>query len=337
MKRLTLIAIAGCSLLATQAFAQRERAVPRGSGGGASSDVGARHHSPSASSPSPNQAAPPAASPGLTSAERRHPRAGTGTGSRGGSRGGRPGGYYPGYGGGYYSGYGGYYPVYGAGWYYPSSSWGYWWPYGAYGWPGYWGSPWGAGAVYTYVQTDRGSIRVLVDPPDARVYVDGYYAGVVDDFDGLFQRLHVAPGRHEIEVKLAGHKTYRVRVYVGSGSTLKLDHDLEPGTGEDFEDLAGDAPRREVRGERPEESWDAPKGAEPPALAGDLALRIEPDDASVYIDGAFWGTGRDTSSVSLPPGTHQVEVVRPGFRTEEREVEVRPHDLTKVTIELRRP
>ena len=34
---------------------------------------------------------------------------------------------------------------------------------------------------------------MLVDPAEARVYVDGYYAGTVDDFDGLFQRLNVSP------------------------------------------------------------------------------------------------------------------------------------------------
>jgi hypothetical protein len=31
-------------------------------------------------------------------------------------------------------------------------------------------------------------------PRDAEVYVDGYYAGTVDDFDGTFQRLHIDTG-----------------------------------------------------------------------------------------------------------------------------------------------
>ena len=33
------------------------------------------------------------------------------------------------------------------------------------------------------------AIRLLVTPRDASVYVDGYAAGVVDDYDGVFQRL----------------------------------------------------------------------------------------------------------------------------------------------------
>src|SRR5260370_30493631 len=80
----------------------------------------------------------------------------------------------------------------------------------------------------------------MVNPDKTRVYVDGYYAGIVDDFDGLFQRLHVSPGRHEITLKLEGYQTHRMKVYVGSGSTLKIHYNMQKGTGETVEDLAGD-------------------------------------------------------------------------------------------------
>ena len=178
-----------------------------GSSGGSSYSGGSTSSSSSSSSSS---------SP--STAERRHPRAASGSGSRSGHGGG---GYYPGYGGGYYSGY---YPGYAYG--------SYWWPYGAYGYGGYWG--WGGGSVDHYVHAASGAVRVLVDPPEARVYVDGYYAGIVDDFDGLFQRLSTSPGRHEITIKLEGYKTYRVKVYVAPDSTLKLRYDLQKGTGETF-------------------------------------------------------------------------------------------------------
>src|SRR5215813_460432 len=45
-------------------------------------------------------------------------------------------------------------------------------------------------------------VRVLATPKQAEVYVDGYYAGIVDDFNGVFQRLHVAPGDHAITLHL---------------------------------------------------------------------------------------------------------------------------------------
>ena len=37
-------------------------------------------------------------------------------------------------------------------------------------------------------------LRITVKPKEASVYVDGYFAGKVDDFDGALQRLHVTPG-----------------------------------------------------------------------------------------------------------------------------------------------
>lgn len=69
----------------------------------------------------------------------------------------------------------------------------------------------------------------------------------------------------------------------------------------------------------------------------ELQLFVMPDDASVWIDGAFRGTARGLGRLALPPGRHQVEVVRPGFRTTEREVDVRPGASVSLRIELERP
>jgi len=333
--------LAASLALAPGLLLAQDRAVPRGGGdsgggsrGGGSSDAGSHHvssgssSSGSSSSSSSSGGSSSGYSGGMSNAERRHPRAGTGTGSSG---------YYPGH-PGYYPGWGWYYPGYG----------GYWWPYGYYGWygGGYYGYPgygggYGGGSYYSYAPTEGGSIRVLVDPAEARVYVDGYYAGVVDDFDGLFQRLHVAPGRHDISLKLEGYTTHRMRVYVGPDATVKLHYDLQRGSGETFEDLAGGAPppEREVRRERDEVEEPAP--GEPPAATGEhlgqLRLRVDPQDASVYVDGAFRGSGREASALRLAPGRHRIEVVRPGYRTAEQEIEVAPGETTQLNVTLERP
>jgi PEGA domain len=73
------------------------------------------------------------------------------------------------------------------------------------------------------------------------------------------------------------------------------------------------------------------------AEEAELRLVVLPDDASVWIDGEFRGTARGLARLTLPPGRHQVEVVRPGFRTYTREVEVRPRETTSLRIELDRP
>ena len=73
-------------------------------------------------------------------------------------------------------------------------------PYG-YGYPRYYGS---SSGYYGYARGSHARLRVLGAPPYAEVYVDGYYAGIVDDFDGTFQHLELVPGPHQIEIRAPG-------------------------------------------------------------------------------------------------------------------------------------
>src|SRR5262245_45560319 len=73
--------------------------------------------------------------------------------------------------------------------------------YGAGLYPYWYGPFWPGGYPYYYPYYSydpTSALKLEVTPKDAEVYVDGYYAGIVDDFDGAFQRLHVLPGNHEL-------------------------------------------------------------------------------------------------------------------------------------------
>ena len=182
-----------------------EDAKERGGGGGSS----AMDRAPSSSSSGHSSSSSSSGSSGgssstysassnngsSTAAENRHPRPGTGHGFR--SRGGSS--YYPYY---YPYSYGGY------------SYYGYPYYYGYWSYDPFYARPYGHYAYGSRTAHDYGALRVLVEPAKARVYVDGYYAGVADDFDGIFQRLSVSPGRHEITLKLEGYRTHRVRLYL---------------------------------------------------------------------------------------------------------------------------
>jgi PEGA domain len=369
MTRQTLTLALSLGLLTAAASA--DNAKPRGSGGGGgSSSAGMRHHSPSGGSGSSGSGgtsysgspSSPSGS-GLSQAERRHPRAGTGSGGR--YYGGRyyypPYYYYPGWGywysPGYWPGYYyGYSPYWGGGLYYGTGG------YGFYG-GGYYG---GGGGYYRSGQpSDAGALRILVDPEDTKVYVDGYYAGEVDDFDGMFQRLHVSSGRHEITLKKDGYITHRIRVYVGEDATLKLRHDMEKGSGPDtLEDLAGERGLYEERRSPSRPDEDSAPGPEPPATKepprreedrnegpmtgpaqgadtsvspGLLTLAVTPDDASVYVDGRFFGSARQTGEIELPAGPHRVEIVRPGYRTVDRRVVIEAGRMETLAVALERP
>jgi len=61
---------------------------------------------------------------------------------------------------------------------------------------------------------DAGAVRLKVKPVNAEVYVDGYYAGIVDDFDGVFQKLRLDAGPHRIEMKAPGFETLGVDIRI---------------------------------------------------------------------------------------------------------------------------
>jgi hypothetical protein len=79
---------------------------------------------------------------------------------------------------------------------------------------------------YRYAQPES-DVRILVKPNEASVYVDGYFAGKVDDFDGTFQRLHVIPGAHEITIYLEGYKSLTEKLYLSPRGTRKIEGTLE--------------------------------------------------------------------------------------------------------------
>ena len=65
-----------------------------------------------------------------------------------------------------------------------------------------------------------GGVRIQGAARDAQVYVDGYYAGVVDDFDGTFQHLNLEPGAHRIEIRGQNAPPIAFDVNVRPGETI---------------------------------------------------------------------------------------------------------------------
>ncbi len=78
----------------------------------------------------------------------------------------------------------------------------------------------------TTLGLEEGSVRIKVKPRNGSVYVDGYFAGEVDDFDGVFQRLHVEPGAHRIEVRADGYAALSFEVRVPPGRTVNYSGEL---------------------------------------------------------------------------------------------------------------
>ena len=209
------------------------RAVPRGSGGegGSTASTGRSASSPADDSDAPSRRAVP------TYARPRGGREATGVAVDRTTAPFRNGGgstfYYPGY-SNYYSRY--YFPGYafGLGYFYDPFMYDPYYYGGAYGagyGGGYGGGYYGGGyqggyGASSYGRGPTGSLRLKIRPRDAQVYVDGYFVGVVDSFDGVFQRLGIDAGGHRIEIKATGFEPISFDVLVTPGETVTYKGEL---------------------------------------------------------------------------------------------------------------
>jgi len=70
----------------------------------------------------------------------------------------------------------------------------------------------------------RGEIRLTTDPKEAKVYIDGGYAGTADKLKTLW----LDPGAYDLTVSADGREDFHERLYVLSGKSLKISAKLDP-------------------------------------------------------------------------------------------------------------
>jgi hypothetical protein len=76
--------------------------------------------------------------------------------------------------------------------------------------------------------TAHGNLRLAVAPDSAQVYVDGFYAGTVDEISRTEQGLDVSAGWHRLEFRAPGYVTPAVNVTVEADRTLNYRTQLQP-------------------------------------------------------------------------------------------------------------
>ena len=224
---------------------------------------------------------------------------------------------------------------------------------------------------YRYAARDA-ALRFDVKPKETMVYLDGYYAGIVDDFDGAFQRLRTSPGGHELTLFLEGYRTYSERVYLGADNTFKLRHRMERlAAGETSEHPPapqpppqyqpgqpgpdqGPPPPRGPYGRRggpapafPPEGPDTlppGPGGPPPGRGpadgnsrGTLSLSVDPIDADVLVDGSPWrgSANGDRLAIDLSEGRHNVQIRKPGFVGYLTDIQIRRGETTNLDVHLK--
>lgn len=265
-------------------------------------------------------------------------------------------------GGGYYDPWYYGYP-YGYGW-----GWGWrgawWWPWGPGGviYDGGYNRGGGRGSGY-------GALDVDVWPGETEIWVDGERVGTADDFDGFPSYLWLPRGTYDVVFYLPGFQTLSRQYSIYDGLVIDVEDRLQRGQAVRPEDLPAkstvnrderlrrdsereEAARRRDEWRRRQDEADVPPAAPAPAPGSDGAassppggdgaarvrLDVTPNDASIYLDGNFLGTAGELEGLSaglvVAPGSHKLEVVRPGYEAQDLDFEGTPGREVQLKVTL---
>jgi hypothetical protein len=211
-----------------------------------------------------------------------------------------------------------------------------------------------------------GAVDLNVRPQKAAVYVNGQHIGKVDRFNGYPGYLWLEEGTYDLVFYKEGYVTTHREVSLYAGVVIDFQLELLPGeatpadevlaavlkerepervaesgsSGQDQEARAGSPEPRphpyETRRFRPRQPRErAPGGAVEVAR---VLLSVDPEDASIYLDGRFLGLAVDLggsgAGLMVNPGEHRLSVVRPGFKAQELVFEVEAGERLDLAVTL---
>lgn len=235
--------------------------------------------------------------------------------------------------------------------------------YGFYGHYPYYLWPWGYGVVighypyrypyyydYAYRRgAELGALDFDVRPEKAEIWIDGQFVGVADEYDGFPSYLWLERGTYDVVIYRPGFVTIARQYSIYPGVVIDVEDRMVPGESKTPQELAPKtAVKRQERTDRDAERRDYARRERREAGEGELldargepgqvSLKVTPSDASVYLDGRFLGTADELSRLHggliVDPGEHTVEIVRPGYVSEEETFDVAAGEEVILRVDL---
>lgn len=184
-------------------------------------------------------------------------------------------------------------------------------------------------------------VRLLVEPDDANVLLNGKWIGEAYEFAAFKTAIRLASRNNEIIVKKEGYLEEVIDLYQYNSRDITVRFKLlkdEDYTGPIKPGKPGKKPKPKDAGKKLKYT---PK-TEPPEKAPldieekgrdltvvepvEVFLEVLPEEASIYLNGKFWGIspkGGKIENFRLKPGKYTLEVLKPGYRTYEKELIVK--------------
>ncbi len=151
--------------------------------------------------------------------------------------------------------------------------------------------------------TVRRFVKLNVKPEQARVFLDGRFIGIADDWDdsgGGALLTFVLEGRHSLRIAAPGRRDLNVDVVAAGTATqdkAEIARSLEPGTPSGPTGPDGNLPRPEYR------------------TVGPIRFAVEPESTVFLVDGKEMGLASKYAKEDLrlrEPGVYQISLVAPG-------------------------
>jgi hypothetical protein len=137
------------------------------------------------------------------------------------------------------------------------------------------------------------------------VWVDGQYVGYVNELKGN-KKLLLLPGEHEISIRQSGYLDFNEKITVAPGKKIVMPVTMQ----------------KDSR-------------AKSSAVKSQIKLKVKPERAAVFLDGAFAGTVGEFNgwgqAMLVNPGKHHLKIDLTGYVPFNTDVNLLPYQ--KITIE----
>jgi hypothetical protein len=207
---------------------------------------------------------------------------------------------------------------------------------------------------YDYWDWDHSEYRVIlkIEPDDAQVLLNGKWIGEAYEFSSNNSALRLSTRNNELVLKKEGYIEEVIDLYeyntrkIIINLILREDKDYSgpinsktPGkkvTPKDAERKPEYTPKTEPPKEIPPEPQEESKET---VTTTEVVLEIQPQEASIYLDGRFWGIvpmNGKIENLRLKPGKYTLEISKPGYQDYKKEIEVtteKPKIHIKIKLE----